>query len=145
MIKPFYIVILKRQRRVLDPVENKKRKITHSDDGEGGPSGGDGFGDEAFDKYAVELRRFFKRQKHLLDNKFEDLKEQLLTKCMVLISKEVGENSEIDEDSSKLHRNVSDSIIEDNVDRVPSPTQQVTYVLSISLLYVQNILCSLCS
>jgi len=64
---------------------------------------------------------------------------------MVLISKEVGENSEIDEDSSKLHRNVSDSIIEDNVDRVPSPTQQVTYVLSISLLYVQNILCSLCS
>lgn len=25
MIKPFYIVILKRKRRVLDPVENKKK------------------------------------------------------------------------------------------------------------------------
>jgi len=78
---------------VSDPVENKKRKISHSDDGEGGPSGGDGeggpsggdgeggpsggdgeVGDEAFDKYAGELRRFFKRQTQLLDNKFEDLK-----------------------------------------------------------------------
>ena len=64
---------------------------------------------------------------------------------MVLISKEIGGNSEIDEDSSKLHQNVSNSLMEDNVDRVPSPTHQVTCVLSISLLYVQNILCSLCS
>ena len=56
-------------------MKTKKRKITHSDDGEGGLSGGDGSGDEAFDKYVVELRRFFKRQKQLLDNKFEDLKE----------------------------------------------------------------------
>jgi len=105
---------------VSDPVENKKRKISHSDDGEGGPSGGDGeggpsggdgeggpsggdgeggpsggdgeggpngadgeggpngadgeVGDEAFDKYAGELRSFFKRQTQLLDKKFEDLK-----------------------------------------------------------------------
>ncbi|CAD5318240.1 unnamed protein product [Arabidopsis thaliana] len=43
---------------------------------------------------------------------------------MVLISKEIGGNSEIDEDSSKLHQNVSDSLMEDNVDRVPSPTHQ---------------------
>ena len=55
-----------------DPID-KKRKITNSDDGEGGHSGGDGSRDEEFDKYAVKFRRFFKRQKELLDNKFEDL------------------------------------------------------------------------
>ncbi|CAD5327448.1 unnamed protein product [Arabidopsis thaliana] len=37
---------------------------------------------------------------------------------------EEGGNSEIEEDSSKLHQNVSDSVMEDNVDRVPSPSHQ---------------------
>jgi len=108
---------------VSDPVENKKRKISHSDDGEGGPSGGDGeggpsggdgeggpsgadgeggpsggdgeggpsggdgeVGDEAFDKYAGELRRFFKRQTQLLDNKFEDLKYLSVKRYVLLYS-----------------------------------------------------------
>ena len=66
MSKPFlYIVILKRKRRVPAPVENRKRKISNSADEEGGDNvdGGDGSGDEEFDKYAVNLRSFFKRQK----------------------------------------------------------------------------------
>ena len=55
-------------------------------------------------------------------------KEQLLTKCMVFISKEVGGNSEIREDSSKIHQNVSDSVMEEKFDSVPSPPHLVTCV-----------------